>query len=159
MTVQVDATSTEALTVEMSIDSGAFSPMNLNADLYEAPWDTTELDDGTTHTIDARATDSKFKTTTATQVSVTVDNALAATGAISGTVTNFNGGSPIAGATVFISGQLKAKTDAVGSYTIFDVPVGTHTVKAKAKGFVSASEDVTVSKGGPATRNFALTPR
>ena len=77
-TVSVDATDVEdtlgSLTVEVSIDGGAWlaAPWN-TVDAYEYSWDTTAIGDGA-HTVDARATDSASQTMVATQVNVTVDN-------------------------------------------------------------------------------------
>jgi len=84
--------------------------------------------------------------------------AAAATGTIIGTVTNANTREPIEGATVQ-TGGLKARTDADGYYTISDVPPGTHTVRARAKGFVSTSQEVTIGAGETVTVNFPLAPR
>ncbi|NIQ93923.1 MAG: S8 family serine peptidase [Desulfuromonadales bacterium] len=80
VTIQVDASDTEdaddALNVEVSIDSGSWQVASYNSTsgYYETGWDTSGLTDGSSHSIDARATDSGDNTTMATQVSVTVDN-------------------------------------------------------------------------------------
>jgi len=79
VTIQVDATDDRdaegTLTVEVSIDSGAWqgTTYNSSSGYYELDWDTTTVADGS-HTIDARATDSGSNTTNAAQVTVTVDN-------------------------------------------------------------------------------------
>jgi thermolysin len=80
VTIQVEATDDRdaegTLTVEVSIDGGAWQLTSYNSSTgyYELDWDTTTLEDGTQHTIDARATDSGGNTTYAAQVTVTVDN-------------------------------------------------------------------------------------
>ena len=77
-----------------------------------------------------------------------------------GRVTNVNNGEPVVGAAVQIEGAFKAATDANGDYTISDVPAGTHSVKARAKGFVSATQEVVLAEGEDKTGvDFALTPR
>lgn len=82
-----------------------------------------------------------------------------ATGNISGTVTNADDGTAIAGATVLVedTGQ-SAITDASGDYSIADVPTGDHMVTASADGFESASQIVTVLESATTTADFALTP-
>jgi len=79
-------------------------------------------------------------------------------GTVTGTVTNADTGGAIEGATVQ-TGGFKATTDGDGHYTISDVPAGTHTVRARAKGFVSSSQEVSVVAGETVTLGFALMPR
>jgi hypothetical protein len=83
----------------------------------------------------------------------------AVTGSISGTVTAVGGG-PIEGATVSVKGGFSATTDSNGSYTISGLADGTHTVKARAKGFVNASQEITLAVGEDKTGvDFAMTPK
>ena len=70
-------------------------------------------------------------------------------GEIRGTVTDSDGGAPLAGATVTITpGEYStATTDANGDYAVV-VPNGTYTVKASLDGYVNASvTDVAVASG------------
>ncbi len=118
-TVQVGATDPQdapgTLTVELSIDGGAFTTMTYNAttSVYEGTWDTTAEADGS-HTLDARATDSLGIKTDAALVPVTVDNIVEEpTAAIS---------NPIDGSTVTstITVQVNATDvqDATGNLTV-----------------------------------------
>lgn len=74
--VEVDATDdNQVSTVELSIDSGSWINITANFDgtYYYYDWDTTTVPDGSL-TLDARATDNAFQDTSASQVTVTVDN-------------------------------------------------------------------------------------
>ncbi|MFL5734876.1 MAG: S8 family serine peptidase [Chloroflexia bacterium] len=79
-------------------------------------------------------------------------------GTVSGTVTD--GASPVAGATVSVSGlsnpTISASTDALGQYTLTNVPAGTFTLKAEKCGYTPAQANVTVTYPGSQTQNFAL---
>jgi endonuclease YncB( thermonuclease family) len=83
VTVQVSASDSEdsddSLTVEVAIDGGTYQTASYNSTsgYYEYAWDTTGVSDGD-HTVDARATDSSGATTSAAQVTVTVDNTASA---------------------------------------------------------------------------------
>ena len=76
-------------------------------------------------------------------------------GAIDGTVTDFDTGKPIEGATV-TDGTRSATTDSTGYYLITDVPEGDYTVTASATGYEDASQLVTVTGNSSTTENFAL---
>ena len=76
--VQVDASDDRdaegSLTVEVSVDGGAFvAASSVGGTLYELVWDTTLESEGP-HTVDARATDVFPNVVDAAQVSVSVEN-------------------------------------------------------------------------------------
>jgi thermitase len=79
-------------------------------------------------------------------------------GSITGSVTDAEDGSPIAGATV-TDGTRTATTDASGEYTIADVPVGSYEVTASKEGYHSSMSTVMVVSGGTAVMNFSLNPK
>jgi len=76
-------------------------------------------------------------------------------GTITGTVSDAEDDSPIAGATVR-DGTRTTTTDASGEYTIADVPPGTYEVVASKEGYESSTSTVTVVPGGTAVMNFSL---
>ena len=76
-------------------------------------------------------------------------------GSITGSVTDAEDGSPIAGAMVS-NGTRTATTDATGQYTITDVPPGTYQVTASKSGYQSSSLMVTVVAGGTGIANLSL---
>ena len=80
-------------------------------------------------------------------------------GTLAGTITNANGGAPVAGATVQITGPVNrtATTGADGAYR-FVLPVGTYAVSVSAFGFANGSANATVTQGQTTTQDFALTP-
>ncbi len=79
------------------------------------------------------------------------------TGTINGTVVNVADGRPIAGAQVFIEALgLGVVTDAEGQYSIADVPAGSHELSAQIVGYLTATDDVTVSAGQVATADLQL---
>ena len=124
VTVQVDAVDAVAaagtLTVEVSIDGGAFSAAAWNGatSRYELAWDTNLETEGA-HTIDARATDDGGNLANATQISVTVDNDDAPAAAIT---------SPVAASTV--SGTVTVQVDATDT----EDGAGTLTVEVSIDG-------------------------
>ena len=79
-------------------------------------------------------------------------------GTITGVVTSSADGSPIAGANVQADSGQSDTTAADGSYTLTDVPAGTHDVTASATGFVSQTQSAAVTNGGTTTLNFSLVP-
>jgi subtilisin family serine protease len=81
------------------------------------------------------------------------------TGTLTGTVTNANGGAPIAGATVHASGPAErtTTTNASGVYSLV-APVGSYVVTASAFGFASETATVTIVEGQTTTQDFALDP-
>ena len=80
---------------------------------------------------------------------VTIDGAVAATGSVSGNVTNAEGGSPIQGATVSVDTGQSADTDENGDYTISGVPTGDRSVTASGAGFYSETTAATVNENPP----------
>ncbi|MGH7357640.1 MAG: M36 family metallopeptidase, partial [Candidatus Rokuibacteriota bacterium] len=84
----------------------------------------------------------------------------AGTGALSGTVTDMDSGKPVAGARVEFAGltDLNATTDASGSYTVTDVPVGTYPlVFARKGGFGRVQlEDVVIADGVVLEADFQI---
>lgn len=82
-----------------------------------------------------------------------------ATGRVIGLVTDSASAQPVAGVAVTIVGVagLGAQSGADGRYTIANVPAGTRQVRAQRIGFSPRVQTVTVTAGGTATANFALT--
>ena len=79
------------------------------------------------------------------------------TGTIDGTVVDAANGQPIAAAQVFIEALgLGVVTDADGRYSIPDVPAGSHELSAQIVGYLTATEDVTVSAGQATTADLQL---
>jgi len=76
-------------------------------------------------------------------------------GSITGSVTDAEDGSPIAGATV-TDGTGTATTDASGKYTIADVPAGSYEVTASKEGYVNVTLTAAVVAGETAVVNFSL---
>ena len=76
-------------------------------------------------------------------------------GSITGSVTDAENGSPIAGATV-TDGTRTATTDSLGKYTIAAVPAGIYEVAASKEGYESSSLTVTVSERATAVANLSL---
>ena len=74
-------------------------------------------------------------------------------GTLAGRVTA--GGTPVNGATVLAAGRA-APTRADGRYRL-TLPPGRYLVRVRALGFNSATDSVTVTDGGTATADFALT--
>jgi thermitase len=76
-------------------------------------------------------------------------------GSITGSVVDAEDGLPIAGAVVS-DGTKTTTTDALGQYTIADVPAGNHEVTASKEGYESSSLTVTVVSGGITVANLSL---
>jgi YD repeat-containing protein len=89
----------------------------------------------------------------------TANFSLSAPAAISGTVMQANGTTPIAGAGVQVyvgsAAGNSATTDSAGNYSITGLSTGAYTVQASATGYVAKSQAVTLS-GVTATSNFTL---
>ena len=76
---------------------------------------------------------------------------------ITGTVRDQGTGDPVAAAQVFVEGtSLGSLTLANGSYSIADVPAGTHTLTVQFLGYRTESASVTVAAGQSAVQNFFL---
>ena len=86
--------------------------------------------------------------------------AQATTGRITGTVVDSGSAQPVTGATVFIVGSpaLGAQTNSEGRYTIMNVPVGTHVVRAQRIGFAPRSDTVSVAASETVGLNFQMLP-
>lgn len=82
----------------------------------------------------------------------------AATGRITGVVTDSTTGQPLSAVSVAVAGtRLGGLTNAEGRYTIERVPVGTHTLQTRRIGYSPRNiPDVSVTAGGTATVNIAL---
>ena len=79
------------------------------------------------------------------------------TGTINGTVVDAADGQPIAGAQVFIEAlSIGGVTDEEGQYSIANVPAGTHALSARIIGYLTATEDVTVTDGQATTVDLQL---
>jgi YD repeat-containing protein len=114
---------------------------------------------------DLKASASSFGTALQNSVAVvagqtaTANFSLSAPAAISGTVTQADGTTPISGASVQVyvgsAAGSSATTDSAGSYSIAGLSAGPYTVQASATGYVSQSQSLTLS-GSAATGNFAL---
>ncbi|HZQ51577.1 MAG TPA: carboxypeptidase regulatory-like domain-containing protein [Bryobacteraceae bacterium] len=80
---------------------------------------------------------------------------VAATGTVSGTVTN-SSGTAVSGATVSYTGG-STTTASDGTYTLTNVSVGTVSLTAAATGYQSSTQSVAVTTGATTTQNFSLT--
>jgi iron complex outermembrane receptor protein len=81
----------------------------------------------------------------------------AATGAVTGRVTDVGTKGPLSDVRLQVVGSLLAgRSDANGTYRITGVPAGTYTVRAIRLGYSQGVASVTVTAGGTATANFAL---
>lgn len=83
----------------------------------------------------------------------------AASGIITGRVTERGGTTPVAAAQVFVVGAGATRgglTADDGTFRITGVPVGTVTVRVRRLGFEAASQPVTVAAGGTVTADFSL---
>ena len=82
----------------------------------------------------------------------------AAQGTLEGTVTNAATGAGLQGAQVSVVGlNMGANAVAGGGYEITGIPAGTHEVEVRLIGFQLARRDVTITDGGTARLNIALT--
>lgn len=80
-------------------------------------------------------------------------------GTLTGVVGDADTGDGIGGATVAVAGTgLSATTASNGTYTIENVPAGTHEVTASAAGYASQSAPATVQDGQTTTLDFELEP-
>ncbi len=78
-------------------------------------------------------------------------------GTLAGKVTDEASGKPVAGATIVANpGNHRVKTGSDGDYSL-PLPVGDYSVKAKAFGYASATQSVSISNGQSTTQNFQLT--
>jgi uncharacterized membrane protein len=80
---------------------------------------------------------------------------IVAPGSITGSVHDAEDGSPMEGATVS-DGARTTTTDALGRYTIADVPPGSYEVTTSKEGYESTTSSVTVTSGATSEMNFSL---
>lgn len=83
-----------------------------------------------------------------------------ATGTLSGTVTNVNGGADINGATVSLNdpNSDSTTTNSSGAYSIGSIPAGTYTATISASGYGTQTYSATITAGTTTTLNVALIP-
>jgi TonB-linked SusC/RagA family outer membrane protein len=90
-------------------------------------------------------------------VSAEVRAQQAATGTVSGRVTDRESQQPLAATQVFLVGGTRgAVTDENGVYRIVSVPAGPAQVRTRRVGYTSLTQPVTITAGGTATADFAL---
>lgn len=80
---------------------------------------------------------------------------IAPKGSVSGTVTDQSTGTPIEGVNVAI-GELKATTDANGTYSIADVPAAEKDITATKEGYTNYTGKVLVEKGKVTQHNIVM---
>lgn len=156
----IDFTGTASDTEDGNLTGNLTWISNIDGQIGTGGGFSATLTDGA-HNISASVTDSGGATGSAS-VSITIGPASPppATGSITGTVTSLSDVSPIQGATVRLDTGQSAKTDALGSYIITDVPAGTRSVRASAKGFKkSETRTVAVQAGQTVVVDFGLEPR
>ena len=95
--------------------------------------------------------------TVSTGATTTINCALAtaASGSISGVVTNLGNGQALSGATL-TAGSATTTSAADGSYTLANLPAGSTTLTGSATGFLARSYTVTVTGGATTTQNVQL---
>ncbi len=82
----------------------------------------------------------------------------AAQGTLRGTITNAATGAALEGASVSVADlNMGANTMAGGAYEITGIPAGTHEVEVRLIGFQLARREVTITEGGTARLDVALT--
>ncbi|HEX6600234.1 MAG TPA: SusC/RagA family TonB-linked outer membrane protein [Gemmatimonadaceae bacterium] len=82
------------------------------------------------------------------------------TGEITGTVRDSASGQPLPGAQILIPGsRLGTTVNAMGQYTLRNVPAGQTTVRAQRLGYAFAERTVTVPAGGSVTVDFTVSAR
>ena len=82
----------------------------------------------------------------------------AAQGTLRGTITNAATGAALEGASVSVADlNMGANTMAGGAYEITGIPAGTHEVEVRLIGFQLARREVTITEGGTARLDIALT--
>jgi len=115
---------------------------------------------------DVQASASGFGTALTNSVAITAGQtatanfSLSSPGTISGTVTQSDGVTAIAGANVqyFVGSAAGSRTttNSAGSYSLTGLNAGPYTVEAGANGYVTQSQTATVSAGNTSIANFSL---
>src|SRR5206468_1435691 len=82
---------------------------------------------------------------------------LSPTGVLTGRVTDRTTRAGISGATVAYANGTTT-TDPSGDYHMTEVPPGTYALSASASGYLSATQEITVTLGASVSANFALVP-
>ena len=77
-------------------------------------------------------------------------------GTIEGTVTDAGTGRPIEGAQVGSTTGIGALTNNAGRYRLTNVPAGPFQLRVRMVGYTPATKAVTVTAGGTATADFAI---
>jgi TonB-linked SusC/RagA family outer membrane protein len=79
-------------------------------------------------------------------------------GSVAGRVTDKATGTGLPGVRVLVANTNRsAFTNAQGSYTLAALPTGTHLIRVSTIGYAAQSQTVSVTDGGAATADFALT--
>ena len=93
-----------------------------------------------------------------TLVALALPGLASAQGTLRGTVTVAGTGAAVEGAQVVVRGlNMGANTVAGGAYEITGIPVGTHEVEVRLIGYQLERREVTITEGGTARLDFALT--
>src|SRR5437870_6623491 len=80
-------------------------------------------------------------------------------GTIAGRITDNSNQQAVAGAEVLVVGtSLQTRSARDGQYTFSKVPTGQYSVQVRLIGYATATSSVSVTPGGSATLDFALTP-
>ncbi|HLL55628.1 MAG TPA: TonB-dependent receptor, partial [Myxococcaceae bacterium] len=135
----------------------------LAAGLALAPWQSARAQGTVAPTAQGQSTTAPGQGNTAAQGQGTTTQPGAAAAQGGGTVTGqvtATYGEPLSGIAVGVKGsrQQRVRTDARGNFTLTGLPPGSHTIEASAQGFISQTEQVTVTEGAPASVTFSLDP-
>lgn len=144
----ITAVGTPGTFTATSNSSGVYT-MSLTAATYSVSCSTSGYQTGT-------AT-AKIKGAAKTTINFALYK-VAATGTITGTITNSATGATIPSAAISLTpGSYSALTDTAGKYTISGVTAGTYTQTASKTGFTTATRQVAITAGATTTSNVALT--
>src|SRR5438270_4243416 len=116
---------------------------------------TVTFEDTTSHRY---VPEQKFTEIVGESETKTVNAELKEFGSLEGQVTSATTGSPIANATVFVSGPEVefTSTDGAGFYSVKNLPPGSYTVTFEAPGYTRQTIPVLVGEGGSTPLNAAL---
>lgn len=144
----ITAVGTPGTFTATSNSSGVYT-MSLTAATYSVSCSTSGYQTGT-------AT-AKIKGAAKTTINFALYK-VAATGIITGTITNSATGATIPSAAISLTpGSYSALTDTAGKYTISGVTAGTYTQTVSKTGFTTATRQVAITAGATTTSNVALT--